>query len=542
MNEKKAPFFLRWPWNLVIYILLALVLRIFAIPIIALMVWAGHKYDPHGVKAGICLSRTRKRTVGLAWALLALAIGGALAAGFFIGLGQDRATWDKMDYVTLAVCGVGGTLFLFLAVYAAYTSIRDAFFPARSALAQSIRSQLPYPDEAPPVDELFAMVDGDLTEHGRWFGPAGIGQEWVLGDLATRIDRIRGIFTVDEIHQHHTKTGVRTSRTLELVLIDDRWQRNAVTFQDPQDMRAAADCLALRVPDARRGTNGQASDFWAMDESSREEFEREFQQKKAHRASEQAQREFSGNVAQDMILKRQGGEVTSRVDGALVEEQLRRCLAGEEPGFELTPTRPVEAQGRTFRSLDCLVQPEAGEEARVLLLLELAPSQDERDLALALAASPRQAGEILQGWLRHQVPDLTDWELRRVYDVSAQDRPAPSSRPSHARLSLVYASGAAENHATFTQEDVQLAAEGIVDGTYQIVDLTHSVGYLWIRVTAGDRTDGRCTVEATRPGGPELEFYTAKMTAREAAAWLTGYPHGQYLPGGRDWKRVKKPK
>ena len=86
-----------------------------------------------------------------------------------------------------------------------------------------------------------------------------------------------------------------------------------------------------------------------------------------------------------------------------------------------------------------------------------------------------------------------------------------------------------------------LAAEGIVDGTYQLVDLTHPQGYLWIRVTAGDKTDARCTVEATRPGGPELEFYIAKLPPREAAAWLTGYPHGQFLPGGQGWKRVRKP-
>ena len=42
------------------------------------------------------------------------------------------------------------------------------------------------------------------------------------------------------------------------------------------------------------------------------------------------------------------------------------------------------------------------------------------------------------------------------------------------------------------------------------------------------------------PEGETLGFYTAKMPPREAAAWLTGYPRGQYLPGGQGWKRVKK--
>lgn len=174
-------------------------------------------------------------------------------------------------------------------------------------------------------------------------------------------------------------------------------------------------------------------------------------------------------------------------------------------------------------------------------MLEEASPGGEEHLGLALTAPPRRAEEILEGWLRREAPDLKDWDLRRVYAApqSSQDQGA---KQSHAKLSLVYASGAAENHTTFTKEDVQLAAEGIADGTYQIVDLIHASGYLWIRVTAGDQTDGRCTVEATKPEGPELGFYMAKMPPREAAAWLTGYPLGQFLPGGRDWKRVKKSK
>jgi len=533
--EKKKGGFLPWPWNAVVYVLLFVVLRLFAIPIILVLMWVRRKKNPHGAEEGYCLSRTRKRLTWLIWALAVIAAAVSLGVVFHIGLGQDRAYWDTMDYVTLAFSGGGAVLLGLLGLWLGYTAIRDAFFPEKSALAQSIRSQLPYPDEAPPVNELFAMVDNDLKENAQWFGPVGIGREWVLGDGVNRIDRIRGIFVINEIHQHHTKTGVRTSRNMELALIDDRWQRTGTSFNDLKDLRAAADCLALRVPDAARGDGGRCSSFWTMDESEREAFEREFRQKQNRRASEQAQRELLSGGAQDMILKRRDGEVTSRVTAALVEEQLKRCLAGEESGFELTPTRPVEAEGRTLRSLDCFVRTENG--PKVLLLLELAPSGEEQDLALALTADPRQAGDILLGWLRREVPDLKNWDLRRMYTAPAQPQ---ARRQSHAKLSLVYASGAAENHTTFTKEDVQLAAEGIVDGTYQLVDLTHPEGYLWIRVTAGDKADARCTVEVTKPGGPELEFYTAKMPPREAAAWLTSYPHR--LPEGREWKKVNKNK
>ena len=201
----------------------------------------------------------------------------------------------------------------------------------------------------------------------------------------------------------------------------------------------------------------------------------------------------------------------------------------------LTPTRPIEGGGRCFRSLVC----QAEDEGEVSLWLELAPSGEEQGLALMREVSERPAGEILRLWLRREVPDLRDWTLQRLHAAPKSACPRPQ-RPSQARLSLVYASGAAENHTTFTAEDIQLAAAGIVDGTYQLVDLTHPSGYLWIRVTAGDRMDGRCTVEATRPEGEVLGFYITKLPPREAAAWLTGYPNGQFLPGGKDWKRMKK--
>ena len=536
MKEKKGGF-LRWPWNVVVYVLLFAALRLFAIPIILILLAVQRKNNPHGVEEGYCLSRTRRRLSWALWSLLWLVISAGLFYMFYVCLQQDRAYWETSDYVTLAVCGGGGVLLLLLGIYMGYTGVRDAFFPGKSALAASIRSQLPYPDEAPPVEELFAMVDADLKANGRWFDEVGIGQEWVLGEQANRIDRIRGIFVVDEIKTRRSGNRTNTQRVLQLVLVDDRWQKHITDFKKPQELRAAADCLALRVPDARRGANGQWSAFWTMDESEREAFERDFRQKQNRRASEAAQREILREGPQDMILKRRNGDVTSRVSASLVEDVLKRCLRGEESGFELTPTRPVEGRGRTFRSLDCFVRTDGGE-PQVLLLLEPASSEGGENLALALAADPRRAEEVLKGWLRREVPDLTDWDLRRVYETPGAAR--PQARKSQAKLSLVYASGAAENHTTFTAEDVQVAADGIVDGTYQLVDLTHASGYQWIRVTAGDKTDGRCTVEATKPEGEELGFYITKMPPREAAAWLTGYPRGEFLPGGRDWKRVKK--
>lgn len=236
MKEKKGGFF-RWPWNVVVYVLLFAALRLFAIPIILILLAVQRKNNPHGVEEGYCLSRTRRRLSWALWSLLWLVISAGLFYMFYVGLQQDRAYWETSDYVTLAVCGGGGVLLLLLGIYMGYTGVRDAFFPGKSALAASIRSQLPYPDEAPPVEELFAMVDADLKANGRWFDEVGIGQEWVLGEQANRIDRIRGIFVVDEIKTRRSGNRTNTQRVLQLVLVDDRWQKHITDFTNEAHMQ-----------------------------------------------------------------------------------------------------------------------------------------------------------------------------------------------------------------------------------------------------------------------------------------------------------------
>ncbi|MDE7326326.1 MAG: hypothetical protein K2N63_08635 [Lachnospiraceae bacterium] len=291
-EKKKSPHFLHWPWNVVVYILLCLVLRLFAIPVILIIMAIQKKNNPHGVEEGYCLSRTRKRLPEFLIALLLLFVSMALGALFFHEIRQPKDDWEMMDYVTLVIAGGGALLAGIGGIYEAFVSVRDSFFPAKSSLAKSIRKQLPHPEEAPPVEELFAMVDNDLKANGEWFDTVCIGQEWVLGDAASRIDRIRAIFTVDEIHQHRTQTGIKSNRTLQLVLVDDRFQAAITTFRKPKELQAAADCLSFRVPSAFRGINGDYLKFLSKNELERETYEREFQHKEAMRASARAMRRF----------------------------------------------------------------------------------------------------------------------------------------------------------------------------------------------------------------------------------------------------------
>ena len=84
-ETSKKRFYLKWPWNVLVYIILVVVLRIFAIPVILLMMWWNKKQQPDGPEEGYCLQRTRGRLTGLIWAALCLA-GGGLAIWFFLAV------------------------------------------------------------------------------------------------------------------------------------------------------------------------------------------------------------------------------------------------------------------------------------------------------------------------------------------------------------------------------------------------------------------------------------------------------------------------
>ena len=182
---------------------------------------------------GFCLQRTRGRLTGLAPAALLMA-GGALCLYFFY-LGQtlpgEVERLDDQMRVVYRLCPILGAGMILIGIFLAYRSLRDALYPEKSALAQSIRDQLPYPDEAPPVKELFAMVDRDLRENGLWGGKLGIGKEWVLGDQASRIPRIRGVFSRSERHTRRAGKRTQVTYSYEVWIVDDRREQQVTALK-----------------------------------------------------------------------------------------------------------------------------------------------------------------------------------------------------------------------------------------------------------------------------------------------------------------------
>ncbi|MCI9149187.1 MAG: hypothetical protein HFI42_01630 [Lachnospiraceae bacterium] len=197
-----------------------------------------------------CFCITRKRLLSLWLALLLLFVAAGLGAYAWLRLQEERSLWEVIEYAKLAVGVLGCILFLIWGLGTAYTAIRDAFFPGRSALAQSIRSQLPCPEEAPDVRELFAMVDQDIEENGLWFDRVAVGKEWVLGEQASFIPRIRVFFGRDETTTRRRGERMITTRILELHILDDRRQHQMTTLRKPRELRALLECVSLRAPDA----------------------------------------------------------------------------------------------------------------------------------------------------------------------------------------------------------------------------------------------------------------------------------------------------
>lgn len=282
-KEKGVIRWLKWPWNVLVYILLVLLLRIFAIPVIFLLMGWQKSRQPNGPEEGYCLQRTRRRLARLLWAFLYLVIGIACGVTFVVQMMSDRADWELTDYAVLAAMAVISIGALIMGIYEAYTDIRDALFPEKSRLAKSIRSQLPFPDSAPSVQELFAMVDKDIKEHGIWFDRVAVGQEWVFGDDVSYIPRIRVVFGRDEIKTHHSNGRTQTSRIIELYILDDRKQVQTTALRNPNELKALLDCLELYAPDALFRPYSEYFAYCGKSDIEWENLLREFQHRKNER-------------------------------------------------------------------------------------------------------------------------------------------------------------------------------------------------------------------------------------------------------------------
>ena len=411
-ETSKKRFYLKWPWNVIIYILLVVVLRIFAIPLILLIMWWNRRQQPDGPEEGYCLQRTRGRLTGLIPAAL-LAVGGGLAIWFFavaetMPYEAERLKEEmSFGYYLIPVVGAGAIL---VGLFLAYRSLRDALVPEKSALARSIRSQLPYPEEAPPVKELFAMVDQDLKQNGQWCGKLGVGREWVLGDEVSSIPRIRGVFSRVERHTRHAGKRTQVTYLYEIRIVDDRRQQQVTSLKSKREVEEAMDCLRRRVPAA---VFGEYNSREYNDLIYAKEEEQQYAQERAYRNRaaqfEEQNRREQEQRAQNQVLTLPDGSVTSRITWDTIHQLLRQPdQTGETAPFQLVPGVPFQGQGRTFSRLVCLAGGTA-QPTRILIEEYSGTPNVSGQYAWTRDLSAGEAETVLRGWLRGEIPALDGW-------------------------------------------------------------------------------------------------------------------------------------
>ena len=411
-ETSKKRFYLKWPWNVIVYVLLVVALRIFAIPLILLIMWWNRRQQPDGPEEGYCLQRTRGRLTGLIPAAL-LAVGGGLAIWFFavaetMPYEAERLKEEiSFGYYLIPVAGTGAIL---VGLFLAYRSLRDALHPEKSTLAQSIRDQLPYPEEAPPVKELFAMVDQDLKQNGQWCGKLGVGREWVLGDEVSSIPRIRGVFSRVERHTRHAGKRTQITYLYEIRIVDDRRQQQVTSLKSKRDVEEAKDCLRRRVPAA---VFGEYNSREYNDLIYAKEEEQQYAQERAYRNRaaqfEEQNRREQEQRAQNQVLTLPDGSVTSRITWDTIHQLLRQPdQTGETAPFQLVPGVPFQGQGRTFSRLVCLAGGTA-QPTRMLIAEYSGTPNVAGQYAGTRDLSAGEAETVLRGWLRGEIPALDGW-------------------------------------------------------------------------------------------------------------------------------------
>lgn len=421
----KGGFRLKWPWNWVVCGVFVVgagyfIGYLWSALLAALFLWWQKKRHPGETpQGGYCLDRTRKRLARLLWSVLYLLLAAGCGVVFFMGFGEEKT--EISDWAVWIVSGGAFAVFAVCFVIETWMDLRDAFFPAKSRLAKSIRSQLPYPDEAPPVEELFAMVDRDIEANGQWFDRVAIGKEWVLGDDVSSIARIRGVFARDEIKTHYSGGRRQSARIIELYIVDDRRQVQSTGLRKPDELKAAVSCLRLRAPEAFFDSYGRMSNFTGQTEEEWQASERSFQRRRSERLAQEEER-----------------------------ERLR-----DKSGAIYIP--PVQQQPQ---------------------------------------------------------------------------------RQSQAKLVYSDRTGATREFTSFTRRDVELAGEGLAEGKYTVVALFAGPRYLYLK--AGDKSDGRITVNASRPDPDLLRVFETRCTDRQAQEWLLQMFEGMFAPDFTQWKDITK--
>lgn len=122
--------------------------------------------------------------------------------------------------------------------------------PEQRSLVLSVQTQRAHEAETP--EELFQQIDADIGEDAPNFEGFYVGQCWVIGDQAMKLQRIRKVFT-----KTHTIQG-RAKAKYELYLTDVDGNLQSAGFRKGEPMCNAAEYLkSVLPPDVEFGESAE---------------------------------------------------------------------------------------------------------------------------------------------------------------------------------------------------------------------------------------------------------------------------------------------
>lgn len=248
------------------------------------------------------------------------------------------------------------------------------------------------------------------------------------------------------------------------------------------------------------------------------------------------ERELESKKYDDIVMT-SSGEANSPITIPFIEWELKDCWKEGVGGLILRPNQPVQDGARVFRALEASIFSRGRSSEKISLTFEYMPAVDGDDQGIQQNMDFEQAMNIIQDFLMHKLPDTSGWRLVEVID------PVPGKPvPPNVQMTLLLKDGTSQTqttYETFSRETIDAAMKGLMDGSYQSVQLTMRMKSLWIRAKSANAEKKKCIIEATRPDTPINSFFTKEMTTNEASAWLIGYTDESFLPVRNEWKYIE---
>lgn len=381
------------------------------------------------------------------------------------------------------------------------------------------------------------MVDRDLAAGANWFEKVGIGREWVLGDEASYIPNIRGVYRRHEIHY---RSGGGNRHITQLLIVDHRQKSQITDMMDYRELDAAVQCLRLRAPAAAFGDYNDYLKIIGCSQDDWDRREHDFRLRQG-KLAERAATPAAAGVAAGFALTRIDGQRTSQVTGELVAQQVEALQNGQ--GITLNPTPPIPAgmgeigPGITeeLMALNC-VRHGDGSLWLVAILKTTNSSLPMRGFGMIGVEKERALEVLLRLLETRQAPDVFGEGWQAVQVQAAPEQEAAQRQAPY--LNITDGAGASRKYERFSQRDVELAAQKVADGSYR-------EAILWlpprlIMLDAGDKNDARATIQISLPLKGAFRTFREKTSGRQAAEWFVGCLGGQLPEGFQQWKEVTK--